>query len=233
MRVRAGAEATGADRGQASLVSLTVALVLLTGVTALGLAVAEGALANADGRPLERRAAGVAADHILKADAVALRPNVLDETALWALSPADVDELAPAAAGRPLRVRLGGETVATRGDPDPGVTVRRAVVVGSQTRVRRTVGDPSNNTLTIPRGPAKVRIGVKSRNGSSVTAVRAGDRVVLYDPAGLDGSATVRVEPAANTTLSFTAAGRNATVEASYVATDAEPTTLEVTVGAR
>ena len=233
MRTDADVDTTGDDRAQASLVSLAVALVLLTGATALGLAVAEGALSGADGRPLEHRAASVAADRIVEADTVTLRPNALDETAIWALSPADVDELAPAATGRPLRVRLGGETVAARGDPDPGATVRRAVVVGSRTSARRTVDDPGNNTLTVPSGPAEVRVAVRPGNESSVTAVRADGRVVLYDPAGLDGSATVRVEPAANTTLSFAATGPNATVEASYVETDAEPTTLEVTVGAR
>lgn len=144
-----------------------------------------------------------------------------------------MDELAPTAAGRPLRVRLGGETVAARGDPDPGTTVRRAVVVADPTRASRTVGDPVTATLTVPRGPSEVRLSVRSGNASSVTAVRAGDRVVLYDPAGLDGSATVRVEPAATTTLSFDATGPDATVTASYVERDAELTTLEVTVGVR
>ena len=222
-----------ADRGQASLVSLAVALVLLTGVTALGLAVAEGSLATADGRPLERRAAGVAADRIVASDATSYRPSVLDEAAVRGLSPDDVDELAPALAGRPLRVRLGGETVAVRGDPDPGATVSRAVFVADRTDVRRTVDDPGNATLTVPRGPSEVHVAVTAVNSSSVTTVRAGDRVALYDPAGLDGSATVRVDAATNTTLSFATTGPDATITARYAETNATPTTLEVTAGAR
>lgn len=224
---------TAGVRGQASLVSLAVALVLLTGVTGLGLAVAEGALADADGRPLDRRAAGVAADRIAESDDTAFRRNVLDESAVRDLSPADVDELAPAVAGRPLRVRLGGETVAARGDPDPGRTASRAVLVADRTTVRRTVRDPRNETLALPAGPSEVRVAVDSANDTSVTAVRAGDRVALYDPAGLDGAATVRLDPAAGTVLSFAATGRNATVEARYAETNATPTTLEVTAGGR
>ena len=227
------ANTADADRGQASLVSLAVALVLLTGVTALGLAVAEAALADADDRPLERRAAGVAADRIAGSDATTFRPNVLDAGAVEDLDPDDVGALAPVVAGRPLRVRLGEETVVARGDPDPGTTVRRAVLVADRTEVRRTVRDPANVTLTVPRGPAEVRVSVSPANNTSVTAVRADDRVVLYDPAGLSGSATVRVDPAANTTLSFAATGPGATVEARYAETSATPTTLEVTVGAR
>ena len=222
-----------ADRGQASLVSLAVALVLLTGVTALGLAVAEGALTGADGRPLERRAATVAADRIVESGATAHRPNVLDEESVRVLTPGDVDELAPAVSGRSLRVRLGNETVVARGDPDPGTTVRRAVLVANRTEVRRTVRAPRNDTLTVPRGPAEVRVWVDAENDTAVTAVRAGDRVVLYDPAGLDGSATVRIDAATNTTLSFAATGPDATITARYDEANATPTTLEVTAGAR
>ncbi len=226
-------DAAGRGRAQASLVSLAVALVLLTGVTALGLAAAEGSLDDADGRPLERRAASVAADRIVESAATAYRPSVLDEGAVRSLSPDDVDELAPAVAGRPVRVRLGGDAVAARGDPDPGTTVSRAVLVADRTAVRRTVDAPRNGTLTVPPGATEVRVSVFASNGTSVTAVRADDRVVLYDPAGLGGSATVRVDPATNTTLSFAATGSDATVAARYVETNTTPTTLEVTAGAR
>jgi len=70
---------TWARRGQANLPILAVALVLLTGVTAAGVAVAEGALASADRDAGERRAAATAADGLVAADGPASRrENVLD-----------------------------------------------------------------------------------------------------------------------------------------------------------
>ena len=220
------------DRAQASLVALAVALVLLTSVTVLSLAVAEGALASADDRPLDRRAAAATVARLVADSETTRRPNVLDESAFEDLSAADVEALAPVVAGRPFRVRLGDETVVSRGDLDPETTVRRRVLVERRTERVRTASVGGNATLTVPRGSTRVEVAVHPANNTTVTTVRADDRVVLYDPGGLDGSAVVRVRSGTNTTLSTTATDTNGTLEATYATANATTTTLEVTVGA-
>ena len=219
-------------RGQANLVALAVGLILLTTVTVAGVVVADGALAGADRTPVRRHAAVALADRLVAADsAVAYRSNVLNGSALDGLTAERLDRLAPPVAGRPVSLRLDGETLVSRGDPVGGTTVARAVVVGTRTDVSRTVDLSAAPTLS--RRASALRIRVDPGSNTTVHTVRVNDRIVLYDPGGLSGTATVDTSRLANATVSFGTNGNypgTATVSARPV--DATAARLEVTVGA-
>lgn len=188
-------------RGQANLVALAVALVALISATTLGLVVADGALADAERDPLERRAAVAAADRLVTAEETTVRPNVLAAAALRSLDGADIDSLAPPVEGRDVRLRVDDETLFERGDPTGGTTVSRVVLVAERTTRSRTVTASDGTTLTLPRRTPRVQLtfGVSA----DIETVRLNGRVVLHDPDGLTGQFTVRASRYETATLAF------------------------------
>lgn len=195
-------------RGQANLAALAVALVTLTAVTGLGLALADAALDGADRDPGERRAARVAADRLVAGDAAPTRrQNVLDADAVDDLTAGDLDELAPPVAGLDLRVSLDDRTLLARGDPTGGTTVRRIVLVAEAVERSRTVDLSETDSVTLPRRTARLTLTVRPGD-ATVTTVRVDDRVVLHDPDGLSGTATVAVSRRRTVTLSVGFDGR-------------------------
>lgn len=194
--------ATHSDcRGQANLAALAVALVALVSATTLGLVVADGALADAERAPLERRAAVAAADRLVSADQTTARPNVVIGSALRSLGSDDIDELAPPVEGHPIRLALGGEPLFERGDLTGGTTVSRVVLVAERTSRSRTVTVDGGTALTLPRRTESVALAFDS--DSDVETVRLNGRVVLHDPNGLTGGYTVRTSRYETATLAF------------------------------
>ncbi|WP_129114717.1 DUF7263 family protein [Halegenticoccus tardaugens] len=233
-----------ASRAQANLPVLAVALVLLTTVTGVCVAFAEGALLSADREPHERRASNVLADRVVAADAPTTdRPNVLNATDVDALSPARVDRLAPVVRDTAFRVRLADETVVERGDPTGGTTVRRAVLVAERSSEERTVDLAASESVTLPRRTSTVALRLRPGSDTTIRTVRANDRVVLHDEngSGLRGNATIRTSRYETTTLSFerderertgTNRSETGTVIVTYYPEETTKAVLEVTVDA-
>lgn len=221
-------------RGQANLLSVAAAVVVLTAATGVGVAFADAAFADADRNPEDRRAARTLADRLVAADAPTTdRRNALREERVRNLTAARVDALAPTVEGASVRVRLGNETVFSRGRVADGWTVRRVVRAGEAVRRTRTVNLSSRRTASVPAGVGRATVAVEPGAGTRVRTVRADDRVVVHDPAGVSGESEVRLDRSETTTLRV-AAGDNATGRSvvAYRALRARPTTLEVTVDA-
>jgi hypothetical protein len=223
------------DRAQTNLVVLAVALVLVTTVAGVSLAVADGALAGADRAPLDRRAAVSVADRLVASDApVTTRGNVLNRSAALSLSAAEVDRLAPSARGRPLRVRLDDRTLVDRGDPTEGVTMRRVVLVSNRTTERRTVALGDSEGVTLPRRTPRVTLTIAPDATTTVETVRANGRVVLHNSSGLAGEYTVTTSRFETTRFTFVAGeDPGGSVTVGYYPARTTKAVLEVTVGAR
>jgi hypothetical protein len=221
----------GGARGQANLVSLALALAVVTAAAVGSVAVAGDALADAEDGPVADRAARALADRLLAPSSpTTLRRGVIDSRAVSALDSAALDALAPPVAGRAVRVRVGGRVVVERGDPT-GRSVRRLVLVGNRTPRTRRVNLTRASPVPVNRS-ARVDVAVDRGPGAHVTTVRVDDRVVLHDAAGLDGNLTVRRRPYANGTLRFVGPAPSGTVRVTTYPVETNATTLEVTVGA-
>lgn len=226
------------DRGQANLPVLAVALVILTTVTAVSVALADGALAGADRTPQDRRVASAVAERLVAADsALTTRANVLNETAVAGLDATRLDRLVSPARNASIRVRLGEQTLVERGDPTDGVTVRRVVLVSNRTVTTRTLDLASSTTLTLPRRTPQVTVDVDSAANTTVRTVRVNDRVVLHDTDGLgepnDGTLSVRTSRYETTTLDFETTGNpHGTVTVTFYPAETTKAVLEVSVDA-
>lgn len=223
-----------ADRAQSNLVAVAMALVTLTAATSLGLALADAAFSDAD-RPVEDRRVAVAlSERLVAPDApLTVRANVLNATAVAGLDAATVVSDYPVVGDRAFRVRLDDRTLAGRGDPSGGYTVRRIVLVQQRTAVSRT---PSlaDDATTLPRRTPEVHLDVDPPDGTTVRTVRADGRVVLHDPSGLEGEYTVDVSRLDTVRLEFEADGPlpGGSVEVTYYPARSTKALLEVTVGA-
>jgi len=215
-----------AGRGQANLLSLTVALTALVSAATLGLVVADGALAGADRDPGERRGASAVAERLVTAEATTVRENVLDSEAVDGLSAATLSELAPPVANQSVRVRLGGETLLERGEPTGGATVERVVLVAERTNRSRSVGVGDGERLTLPRRTDRVELVFGTE--STVETVRVNGRIVLHDPGGLQGRFVV--EPSRYETATIEFAGGTAQVGITSTPLRTEKATLRVVV---
>jgi hypothetical protein len=222
-------------RAQTNLVALTLALVLVTGATVVGVAVADAALADAERDPRDRHAATAVADRLVAADApTTVRANALDASAIEDLNASHAEALAPPAAGAAIRITLDGEPVVERGSPGSGATIRRSVVVVSRAATTRRTGNVSNGTtVAVPRAVDRAVVTVDPGPNTTVRTVRANGRVVLYDGAGLETNATVYLSRDESTAIRVDA-GANATgrVAVTYRRPLTETRILEVTVDA-
>jgi hypothetical protein len=218
-----------AGRGQATLASLTIALVALTAVTTVGVVVADDALADADRAPEERRLAHALADRLVAADAsYSHRANVLSADRVAALNASQVESLVPAVRGRAFAVRLDGRTLAKRGSPAGGTTVRRLVLVGEPRPAERTVS--LGTAATLPRS-GRLDVSIAPSGNTSVVGVRLNGRLVRYDAEGLDGTMTIRTSRRVAPTVRVeTRNGTAGTATLTSYPLDTEPSTLEVVV---
>jgi hypothetical protein len=222
-------------RGQTNLVALVVALVLLTGATIVGVSLADSALAGADRDPVERHAATAAADRLTAADSpVTVRANTLNASAVEDLNASRLADLSPPAATGDVRIALDGSAVVERGTPDGGTTVRRAVVVRSQSApITTPVNLSRRSTVRVPRSVTRATVSLSPGPNTTLRSVRANDRVVLHDGTGLNTTATVYLSRYGPTTLRIDA-GANATgrVEVTYRRPIRDDRVLTVTVDA-
>lgn len=194
------------DRGQANLVTLAIALLVVTAATGVGVVVANDAFRGADRNPETRRVA-VALSERLVSDASGLttRPNVVNATAIGRLDAARLRSAYPVVRGSAVRVQLDDRVLARRGDPAGGTTVRRVVLVAHR---RTATIEPRvwpGENVTLPRRTRRVRLGIDPPAGTEVRTVRANGRVVLHDPDGLAGNFTVRVSRFETARLRFDA----------------------------
>lgn len=217
-------------RAQTTLPAVAVALVLLTVVTAVGLFMADSAITGADRTPDERRVAASTAAHLVAANGpVSVRANVLNGSALAAFDAAALGNLTgPSYAAE---VRVDGATIAATDDATGGTTIRRLVLVETTSAERL---EPDGTSVTLPRRASNVTITLTPPDGTTVSTVRANDRVVLYNESGLDGSFEVQVSRYETTELRFQTAGglTDGAVEVTYDAPTTTKATLAVTVDA-
>lgn len=220
-------------RAQTNLVALTLALVFVTGATVVGVAVADGALAEADRDPLDRHAANAVADRLVAADSpTTVRANALNASVVDELNASRVETLAPPAEDAAFRVALDGETVVDRGSSRGGATVRRSVVVVSRSApIQKAINVSRDSTVRVPRGVRRAAVAVDTGPNTTIRTVRASGRVVLYDGAGLDTNTTVHLSRYEPTAVRIDP-GSNATgrVAVTYRRPLVETRTLTVTV---
>jgi hypothetical protein len=181
-------------RGQANLAALAAALFAVTTVAVIGVAAANGALLGEFRDTGERHAASAVADRIVgDASPVTNRSNVLDRGAVASLDAPTLRSHFPILDGRSFRVTVGDRVVAAAGSTAGGTTRHRIVLVERRRTETVTPAFSGPNRVTLPRRTPWVELDVDPPDNVSVGAVRANERTVLADPAGLDGRYTVSV----------------------------------------
>ncbi|MFC5970927.1 hypothetical protein ACFPYI_06235 [Halomarina salina] len=228
---RGPATSTSPSRGQANLPALAVALLLVTTATGLGLAMADGAFASADRDPRERHVAVSLSERLVAADGpLTTRGNTLNRSRVANLTADRLADWYPVADGSDVRLRLDGETVVERGDPTGGTTIRRVVLL--ERRSATTLSDVPGDSVTLPRRTPRVTLVVDPPAATTVTTVRANDRVVLHDPSGLDGTYEVSLSRFETTTLAYEHTGPlpRGSVEVTYYPARTTKAELVVTV---
>ena len=221
---------TPAGRGQTTLPAVAVALVVLTVVTALGLFVADSAIVGADRTPGERRVAAVTAAQLVAADGpLAVRANVLNQSAVTEFDAAALGNLTGPGYG--ATVTLDGATVAATDAAAGGTTIRRLVLVETTTAERI---EPDGTSVTLPRRARNVTLTLSPPDGTTVSTVRANDRVLLHNDSGLAGSFEVALSGYETTELRFQTAGTlpDGAIAVEYEAPATTKATLAVTVDA-
>lgn len=218
------------DRGQANLLALAVAFVIVVSLVGVTLATADAAVETAERSPDRRAATTNLGDRLVAADAPhTRRRNVLRASALGSLSVTAVERLVPAVAGRDFVVRLDDRRLVSRGDPSEGVTVHRVVLVSRTTPRTRHVS--ATGGVTLPRRTGRLRFAV---GNASVETVRVDGRVVAHDPGGLEGTTTASVSRRQTLRVTFDSSSPTATdgtVTVTSYPTQTHKATLEVTVG--
>jgi hypothetical protein len=222
-------------RAQVELPAVGIAFVLLTAALVLGISVANDALTSAERPALEREATVSLSDQLVSGDTrLTARTNVLREPAVSGLNGSMLYSRYGLADDSGATVQLGGETVATAGDPGAGTTVERLVLV--ENRTREAFRPALNNSLatTLPRRATNVTVEITTSRNSTVRAVEANDRTVLANESGLAGAFSVVVSKLETTELWFDVAGPLAEVEVRivYETSRTRKATLAVTVDA-
>ncbi|EMA19196.1 DUF7263 family protein [Haloarcula argentinensis] len=223
----------GVTRAQTSLPALGVALVLLTVVTGLGVAMADTAIAGADRTPDERRVAATIADRLVAADGpLAARSNVLNQSRVDDFDQSALEQNAPPASEYAVSIELADEEIARSGTVHDGTRISRLVVVESRESRTLTPDLATTDAVTLPRRSARATVTIDPPSGTTVWTVRANDRVVLHNRSGLDGSYEVSLVPYETTELRFQRAGRleSGNVTIGYDAPQSTKETLVVTV---
>lgn len=196
-------------RAQANLVALVAALVALTTAMVVGFAVADSALVGSVREPDERHAASAVAAGMVDADApLTNRTNVLNGSAVDALTVAGLRARYPVLDDRSFRVALDDETIVSNGTVRDGSTVRRIVLVERTRRSTVTPRFTGENAATLPRRTARATLTISPPENRSVSTVRADGRTVLHAPDGrLDGTYTVSLSRRETVRLTFVANG--------------------------
>ncbi|WP_248517854.1 DUF7263 family protein [Salinarchaeum laminariae] len=223
----------GDDRGLSTLLSLVAAITVVTITLAGTMVIVEDAFRDTRRGDAERVTAIQASDRLVAAGGpIAVSQNVLAADELDSLSAADLRQVG-ATDRFEMAVAVDGDRIAAVGDPGGGHVVRRIALVQSSERVERTpvlVGtDPG---VTLPVRTDAVELTIDPPSSTTVTEVRSGDRVVLADGGGLEGTYDVLTSPYRTLSLEFETTGPLDTgdVEIAYQSTDSDRVILAVTV---
>lgn len=195
-----------ADRAQANLAALVVALLLVGGSVGVAVALAGSAFAGATTDTADDRLAASVSERLVAANGpLSVRANVLAEPAVQGADASVLDDVLDGDAA--VRMTLDGEEVASRGDATGGATMRRVVLVAATERRELAPAFDGQAELTLPRRTANATVTVDTVAGTQVTTVWANDRVVLHDPDGLDGAYDLALSRYDTVALSFDATG--------------------------
>jgi hypothetical protein len=212
-------------RGQANLPALAIALLVVTTVAGLSVTIADSAFSTAQRDASERATASAVADRIIAADSpLTERRNVLNASRL---GDARLESILPDSVD--IRVTIDGRTVYERGDPSGGPTVRRLAVVAERQTV--TIEPPLEfGTVTLPRRSPQATLAIDT--ASHIETVRANDRVVLYDPAGVNGTHEIELSRYETTAIRFDGELQEGDVTVTYYPRQTTKARIEVTVDA-
>lgn len=209
-------------KAQANLPALAVALIVVTTVAGLSVALADSAFDSAERDAVDRATADALADRLVASDSpVSERRNVLNASRLDAEG---IEPVAPSDGS--VRVTVDEEPVYERGDPT-GPTVRRLVLIAERQNV--TITPPLEfGTVTLPRRSPRATI--TTSDEADIETVRANDRVVLHSTDGINGSREVRLSRYETTTLRFDGTPEEGDVTVTYYPRRTTKALLEVTV---
>ena len=209
-------------RGQTELPVLGIAFVLVTGTLVVGITVADDAFRTAERPAIEQGVATGLADRLVAGDApLTTRANVLNATRLVTLDPETLTDQYGLPEEAAVEIRLDDDRLLARENPRSGTRAERLVTV--ENREQRTI-EPSfdaTNTVVVPRRTDTVELAIQPAN-ATVEAVRANQRVLLYNESGLTGSFELSVSRYETATLSFETDGQ---LEAGDVGITYYPTT--------
>lgn len=230
-----GADSSG--RGQANLVALAVAIVVLTAALGVGLAIADGAFGDAERDATERATAASLAETLVHPDSsLSARHNVLNASAVEVFESQDLDTRHTALEAYDVTVRLDDETLATTGDTTAGTTIRRVVLVEERQSAIRTPGlsGTADPTVTLPRRTDRVVLAFDPDDDTTVSTVRIDERVELHNESGLVGEHEVAVSPLETSKVEIEADGEvvEGDVRIEYFPVRTRSAVLEVTVDA-
>jgi hypothetical protein len=220
-------------RGQLTLPALGIALLLVTAGVVVGVVAADAALRGADRPALDRAAAVGLSEQLVRAGApVTVRANVLDEARISGLTATDLRTRYGLARDRSVRLRLGGRTLVSTGDPSGGVTVERLVLL--ERSVTRTVvpAFDRNRLVTLPRRSPTATVELHPPPNTTLRTVRVNGRVRLHNASGLNGSYELSLSTAETARFRFGAVGplANGSVRLRYRPAVTEKTHMAVTV---
>jgi hypothetical protein len=224
-----------AARGQANLVTLAVAMLVVTAALGVGVVVAGDALRGADRTPEQRRVAVALSERLVAPDtALTARANVVDAARVDRLNASTLRSRFPVVRGMAVRVTLGDRTLASTGDAGGGTTVRRVVLVRRAETATVAPRVRPGETVTLPRRTSRIRLSIQPPTGTTVRTVRANGRVVLHDPDGLRGNHSVRVSRFETTRVATNATGvlPRGSFRVTYEPDRTTKAVLEVTVDA-
>lgn len=223
-------------RAQMNLPALAAALLVVTTVAVVSFGMADRAYLSAERDADERRVAVALSERLVEPESqVTARANVLDADEVSDLNASRLQTLFPVVEGDDVAVRLDDRTLAATGDTAGGTTIRRVVLVEQRESVTLTPSvSPVEPKVTLPRRSPEVKIELTPPDGTTVTAVRANDRVVLRNASGLEGAFEVQLSRFETATLAFETDGPLPTgsVELTYMSTETRKAVLAVTVDA-
>lgn len=223
-------------RGQANLLALAIALLLLTSALGVGLALADAAFSDGQRDASERSAAVSLSDRLVSSDSpLTSRGNVLDAAAVDDADADAVTAFSPVVDTRPFTVRLDDRRIVEQGEPRSGTTISRIVLVENRTEttIEPELHAATNHSVTLPRRTPTATIEIDPPTGTTVETVRAGDRIVFHDPDGLSGTYDVTLSRFETVTLRFESTDSLPTgsVSVTYRPAQTRKATMEVTVG--
>lgn len=221
------------SRAQSSLPALALSLLILSSVTVLSLAVADGAFSAAERDAGERHVASSVADRLVDASGpLTVRQNVLNGTGIDDLDANGLRNELGVIDDEAVRFSIDGDPVVSEPDARGGTTVRRIVSVRRTEQRSITPALGPNRAITLPRRSEELAIELHPSNGTTIHAVSANDRVLLWNRSGLDGEYEVELSRFETARLRFAGSGPlhegNVTVE--YPVEQTNRATLAVTV---